>query len=339
MDLILKKKKKINYGLELLRMMMSFWVILFHFYLPKNKIIFDIIKNHGFHVPTFIIISFFFLYDSLNFRKIKKMKERLERLLIPYILYPILTFIVQNFLYRFFNLTSLKTSLYQLIMQFIIGRCLCPVLWFHFNLILITILFDIISLIFKNNYLSILQTLGILCYFLQLSQVNFKYFNMFKHDIEFSVGYFAETLPLAVTGVSIASLDIINKLQKKRFKAYLFSISFLYIFFKYDLFIQIKGFGKQGIMYNIGGVSFFLIFSLIPLENLNKKLLNYIKNLTSYTPGIYLLHMHYNIFKDKIYLIKARTFYGCILNYIICYLVSALGFNLLKNNKFKSLFV
>ena len=62
-------------------MMMSFWVILYHFYLPKNKIIYNIIKKYEFHVPTFIIISFFFLYDSLNFRKIKKMKERLERLL------------------------------------------------------------------------------------------------------------------------------------------------------------------------------------------------------------------------------------------------------------------
>ncbi len=333
-------KKKINYGIELLRMMMSFWVILKHFYSPKNKIISNIIISHSFHVPTFFIISFFFLYHSLTFRIIKKMKDRIERLLIPYIIYPVLTFAIRKLLYNFFNYEWLKTSIYQLIRQFIVGRSLYPVLWFHFNLILITLLFNIISFIFKKNYLSILQILAILSYYLQLSGVNFQYFNIYKTTICFSVGYFAETIPIAVTGLSIASIDTINKLKKKRFMTYFFSISFLFIIFKYDLFIKIKGFGKQGLMRILGGIFFFLIFSLIPLENCNEKTLNYIKNLTSYTPGIYFLHGKiYTIFRDKISLIKAKTFLGCILNYLICYSISTLCYNLFKNTKLKFLFI
>lgn len=268
------------------------------------------------------------------------MKDRIDRLLIPYIIYPVLTFAIRKLLYIFFNYEWLKTSIYQLIRQFIVGRSLYPVLWFHFNLILITLLFNIISFIFKKNYLSILQILAILSYYLQLSGVNFQYFNIYKTTICFSVGYFAETIPIAVTGLSIASIDTINKLKKKRFMTYFFSISFLFLFFKYDLFIKNKGFGKQGLMRIFGGIFFFLIFSLIPLENCNEKTLNYIKNLTSYTAGIYYLHGKiYSIFSDKISLIKAKTFLGCILNYLICYSISTLGYNLFKNTKLKFLFI
>ena len=149
-------------------------------YKPKNKIIQNIIIKHKFHVPTFVIISFFFLYNSLLTKKIKKYKERLERLLIPYIIYPILTYIININLYYIFQIDSLKTSLYKLITQLILGRGLYGVLWFHFNLILITIFFYIISLIFKHNFLTFFQIVQIFSYIIQFSQINFKFFNTSK---------------------------------------------------------------------------------------------------------------------------------------------------------------
>ena len=141
-------------------------------------------------------MSFYFLYNNLSKRKIKKIKDRLERLFIPYILYNILFYIINNFFYIFFKFKNLKTSLYQLILQLIVGRELCKVLWFHFNLILITIFFYLISFIFKNYYLYFLQIIGIFSYLIQFSEINFNYFNRFRNTISLSVGYFAETIPL-----------------------------------------------------------------------------------------------------------------------------------------------
>ena len=334
------KKKSINYGLEILRMLMSFWIILNHLYRPKKKNIENFIIKHRFHVPTFIIISFYFLNYNLFARKIHKIKERLERLLIPYILYPILIYIIYFCLFHLFRFYSLNISLYHLITQIIIGRPICGVLWFHFNLILITISFYIISFIFKNNYLILLQILAIISYVMQFSQLNFQFFTKYSKIIKFSVGYFAETIPLAVTGISMASLDIINKLKKKRITTFFFSISFLLIFFKYNIFTPIKGFGKQGMMYNIGGVFFFLTFSLIPLENFNRKLLIILKYITSYTPGIYFLHINiYKIFRFKINSIKKKTFLGCLFIYLISYSISCICFNLTKKTKIKYLFI
>jgi fucose 4-O-acetylase-like acetyltransferase len=196
---------------------MSFFVILEHFYKPKNITLQEITIRLRFHVPTFLIISFYYLNNNLVNRKVDKIKERLERLLIPYLFYPIIIYIIYKFLYIFFHFEELRKSLYQLIIQFIVGRLICPVLWFQFNLILISVLFYIIAFTFKSNYLTFLQILGILSYLLQFSNINFNYFIKYTEYIGFSVGYFAETLPIAVTVLSISNLDIINISKKSAF--------------------------------------------------------------------------------------------------------------------------
>ena len=274
-----KSKNTRNYGVEILRMIMAFLVVIEHFYIPKNITLKKIAIRLRFHVPTFLIISFYYLNHNLVNRKVDKIKERFQRLLIPYLFYPIIIYIVNYFFYFFFHFEKLRPSLYQLIIQFIIGRLLCSVLWFQFNLILITILFFIIAFIFKSYYLPFLQILGILSYLLQFSNINYEFFKKYSHNISYSVGYFAETLPIAVTGLYISSIDIINISRKKFFLNIISYILFFFILFKYRIFSPVKGFGKQGILYNIEAVSFFVIFSLIQFDNLNKKILIWIKYL------------------------------------------------------------
>ena len=80
----MKTQKNINYGLELLRMLLCFWVVLYHFLKKSdNKLILSF-KKKMFHVPSFFFISFYFLFPIINRRKTNKMILRLERLLIPY---------------------------------------------------------------------------------------------------------------------------------------------------------------------------------------------------------------------------------------------------------------
>jgi len=333
-------KNSRNYGIEILRMIMAFFVIIEHFYKPKNNILQKITIRLRFHVPTFLIISFYYLNNNLEKRKVDRIKERLKRLLIPYSVYPIIIYFVYNFLYIVFHLEELRRSLYQLIIQFIVGRLLCSVLWFQLNLILITVLFYIIAFIFKTYYLPFLQILAILSYLLQFSNINYNYFKVYRDYIRYSVGYFAETLPIAVTGLSISSRDIINISKKNCLLNIILYTFLLYILFKYQIFSPVSGFGKQGISYNIEAVSFFLIFSLIQFDNFNKKILIFIRYLTNFTPGIYFLHTSiFPILKIKISLIKNYTFLGCLLIYLISYLISFIGYNSLKRNKLKHLFI
>jgi len=341
LNLSSKKNKKVNYGLELLRMLMSFWVIMNHCYKTKNYTFYNIFFRHRFHVPTFIIISFYFLYNNLSFKNINKIKFRLEKLFLPYLIYPTIIWFISNLLYFKYNTFKAEYCFKPLIMQFLIGRGIYGVLWFHFNLILLTILFYIISFIFTKHYLFILQILAIISYLMQYSNLNFKFFIQYKDSIKFSVGYFAETFPLAVTGLTLASLNIMQKLEKIRFKIIFFLSIFIFILFKYKIFVIIKGFGKQGLMLNVGSLSFFILFYLLPLENIkNSLIVVFIKYITNYTAGIYFLHIIiYKFLKNYIKLVIQKRILGCIIIYLVCYIICFICYKKLKNNKLKYLFI
>ena len=64
-----------NLGLELLRVILCFLVILFHYLRIENEYLKNIIKIKIFHVPTFIFISFYFLYENLCERNINKIND------------------------------------------------------------------------------------------------------------------------------------------------------------------------------------------------------------------------------------------------------------------------
>ena len=131
-------------------MVLSFWVIMNHIYQTKNKILENIIIKHRFHVPTFFIISFYFLGRNLSRRDINKINERLVRLIIPYIMYPALKYLIYDTLYIIFKTREQKIKFSSFIIQLLIGRDVFGVLWFHFNLIFLTIFFYIISFFSKN---------------------------------------------------------------------------------------------------------------------------------------------------------------------------------------------
>jgi fucose 4-O-acetylase-like acetyltransferase len=263
-----QKSKKVNFGIEILRMIMAFWVVLNHCYKTKNEILHNIIFCHKFHVPTFIIISFYFYYNSLSLKNINKIKSRLEKLFWPYLIYPTFIWFINYLLNINSNQFILKIYYKKLIMQFLIGRGVYGVLWFHFNLIFLTILFFILSFMVNQHYLLILQILAIISYITQYSNFNYNFFKRYKHNVKYSVGYFAETFPLAVTGLTFASLNIIKAMREIRSKIVFFSIVLIFLLFKYNIFTVIKGYGKAGFMLNIGALLFFILFYLLPIEKI-----------------------------------------------------------------------
>ena len=131
----MRKISERNYGLELLRTILCFWVVLFHsLRTTKSNFIINI-KRKMFHVPSFFFISFYFLFPVINGRNIEKMKLRLERLLIPYFIWPIITWSLSNIIFFLFNKSRFGRllTLYELIEQWIIGRKFFGQFWFLFK--------------------------------------------------------------------------------------------------------------------------------------------------------------------------------------------------------------
>ena len=61
------------------------------------KILLYILKDRRIHVPSFFIISFYFTYKQLVSFSLKLFLKRVEKLIIPYFLWPIIFFIFHNY--------------------------------------------------------------------------------------------------------------------------------------------------------------------------------------------------------------------------------------------------
>ena len=143
----LTKYKSIIFGIEILRMILCFWVITFHYSGKKIKFKYKII-THFYHVPTFCFISFYLTYKIFTLKSIIKIKQRFERLIIPYITIPIIFLIIKFFSSGFKK--NIKNILLDLYVQYITGYHFYIHLWFVQNLIIYTIVCGIIFFFSKK---------------------------------------------------------------------------------------------------------------------------------------------------------------------------------------------
>ena len=203
-----------NYGLQILKSILSFYVVKTHCFKQNsknNKILFYLLgKNRRIHVPSFFNMSFYFNYKCLKSKAPNRNCKRFERLLIPYIFWPIIVYLIDVILYNFFNFPSLF-CLRKLIIQIVLGVGIISPLWFQLDLMATTCLFLVIIYIFKKHYLFHLQLLMIFSYYLQYSKYHNYIFKNFKFYFKITIIREILVLPFAVTGFSLASYDIINK--------------------------------------------------------------------------------------------------------------------------------
>ena len=258
-----------------------------------------------------------------------KFKNRLLRLLIPYIIWPLIFFIIDNNLY--FNK---KISLHDLKLQLIIGRQFSIPLWFLFSMIFLTILFIITIIIFKHYFLFVLQILCIISYIMQYSHY-FYFFEEYKDNVKFPIIQTINILPLSFLGLIFSSFKIVDSFKSYRKNTLFLSYLFIYILFIYEVFVNLSEYG--GIIYIFSSISFFMGFYLLPLENLRSFTQKLIKQITSYTNGIYCLHTRINRF----FRIKFG-FNGTLKNnfiiYLISYYFSFIGIKLFGKTRLKYLF-
>ncbi len=336
------KKKKFDINLAILRIYLSFLVVNSHCLKRKNienKYLSKLLLNN-IHVPIFFIISFYFCYNLLISNNIKKIKQRFERILLPYFIWPLIIWILNN-LISFFLKNNLKNTFNDLKMQLLAGHCFMTVLWFQYNLIFTTLLFLIIILLFKQKTILILINLWNIAFFFQYSNINYYTFFKCKFCIKYSFGRFIEILPYCITGYILSSLKLINKLKKNIVKSIYLIIPLLFVVLKCNIFVRIRGFNYQGINLYIISVSIFIIISILSKhkKDNNKVIIKIIRIISNQTSGIYYLHIPIKSYlKNYILLIKNKTLIGSIIIYIFCYFISTIGIILFKDTKLRHLF-
>lgn len=323
-------------GIELLRVVLCFWIVLVHC-LSSSKLT-TLVQSNNYHVPCFIFISFFFFYNTLSRRNINKINNRFIRLLIPFWSWPIIIWIFNNIIFFFFSLNRFNRFLTtnELKIQLLLGRSFHAQLWFLFNLILFNLFFFIIAFIF-NNFLIILQLLGFFFYILQYSGISLKFFDNYNPCIRYSLGHCVATYPIAVISLSFASINLIHKLKFHPIKTLLFSFLLIFIIFKYEVFTIITGY--YGFKKAVVSLLIFIIFSSISLEKIDSKIFKIIiKRFTLYTQGIFCLHNIIRFYLIRLFKIKNVGINECIIVYITSYLICLIGTKFFQYSIFKYLF-
>ena len=338
-----KKKKGVNYGLSVLKFILSFIVLTSHNFdrkTTKNEYILNFTRERKLHVPSFFIMSFYFMSEHLNSLKVKIFLQRLMRLLIPYIGWPIIIWNINRFLNRKYN-KNLPGTYEELKLQLLWAQIYIRPLWFQWELIALTILFYIIIFIFRRHSLFIFQILLLLSYFAQYSGYNYNhFFKNYPYYNKYIYGLFLESLSFAVTGYTLGIYKVIDILQKNKIKTLILSILIYNIIADYNIFINNNGVIYNGINLNIQSMCLIFIFSLFPSDKItNKYISKYLILITSFTGGIYYMHVpirkYLNYFSDNI---EKGTFLGQIMVYCIIYCICFIGNSIFGKTPIKYLF-
>ena len=330
-------KKEKNYGIAILRVVLSFMVVLDHFYNQPKKYTFIHILYY--HIPTFFLISFYYTNNYFATFNIEKIKLRFERIVIPYICWSIIACLLNNIYYYILN-KECSHTIYDFYHNLLTGHVFFWALWFQNNLILTTLIVSIVVFSFKKDYLLILQFLMILSYIFQYSGENFRFFSQ-HFTIHYTVTYgrFLDNFPHSIVGFFIGAFNFTNQLKSHKYKSIIIYTITLVFLSKYNFDNNLKCFKYGGIRLTFAAVSIFSVFFL-SFENIkNKKIVKLLDTITNYTPGIYFSHflIGNGYFINLILGNKISSIYGCIILYLISYSFCFSLNKIIGNTKFKHL--
>lgn len=339
--------KNYNYGLAVLRIMMTFVVVLCHFWNSDDSftgIALFFHKLKPLAVPTFLLMAFFFFEKSLHACSLSSLKKRISRLLVPHICWAFIYFGVEIILSKFFNIILYDTeyNMYlQLFWQVLLGSAknLAPQFWYQSVLILYTILVWLIFKFIKSDKAYILLlAFTAASLFLQYSGINALWFGGLEYEQRYTLGRFVEMLPYIPVGLIIAKSGLVKILKKIKWVLLPLS-AMIFVFLNNSTRFTTGDFGYGGIYLLFTSTLIFLFFSILPISVLPKPFCAVIMFVSKYAFGIFCSHFLVGrIFNYYItyFGIQISEFLGCVAIWAICFVLSFL-ISLIPSKFFKQI--
>lgn len=317
---------KVNVGISLLKMIMCFEIVLYHFWRDTTYVIalypFYILRHWG--VSIFMLLSFYLVREKLLMKSKTEIKKRLWRLIWPQIGWAVIYWIVFSLVDIVFK-QNIVNGISDLLWQIITGHSpsLNESMWFQTVLILLTVLF--FSLFY---YLPERIGIILICFFipasliLQYSGLNYYLFGDLREELKYPLGRFCEMVPYASIGFLLSYSKVYLKLMKYWIYIFVPSVIVGYILLTTSIFYPPNGFGYSGIREIAIAVLFVTNAVIIPLDKLPEKVKNICFIVTKYTLGIYCIH---RLIATIVYAlleksgIETGTFIQCCMIYVLCY--------------------
>nr|WP_297767851.1 acyltransferase family protein [uncultured Butyrivibrio sp.] len=327
-----ESNKEYNYGIALLRIWMCFEVICFHLLNGSEgweghaaELPFYMVGLYNYEilaVPVFFIVAFIF---SSSFDNIGK---RLKRLIEPHVFWSTLIFTLYVLL-DCIGVGKFGYGFIDLIMQIIFGGAYNKQHWFQIDLIIITLLLYLTFKLLKKHKKYVAWCLLLLAIFCQYNGANLKIYNLTFPDVinpghvRFMLGRICECLPFATVGVLLCEYNVLKEKGRKTIFIMVMMCGVICLLIKYGVFVNINGYGYQGVFKIVMATATVVLFNYLPLGNiLPSFLLRIIKYVASYTMAIYFIH----VFIDQA---LQSLFADCLVNMLgtlsYCVLVFAIS--------------
>ena len=356
------KEKKVNLGLNLLRVWLSFEVVADHFWHAKGLTgtMAFLYAMRSVAVPCFLLMSFFLTANRYAGSDTKWLRTRFGRLCVPYFIWPVVYFVLILVLSavspHFVNTTVSTTELkaygfdlavngWDLVRQWVFGidRRLVHQFWFHGNLIFWTAGMFLLLFLVKgrNARIYALSVCMMVSFVMQYSPLNKMLFGGFDFEMKYSLGRLFATLPYAALALMIGFNQ--KRISEIRGGARVFlSIAglFLLFFVHYSKCLpRPSGLGYQGINLILMALGIVTFFYFLPLDKAPKWLEGAIGLVSRYCMGIYCCHLvlgwvmyswvlpHFGVGLETF----ASSVWIWIASWIVCWLIARIPGGLSKD--------
>lgn len=204
--------KKINTGLNLLRIVLTFGVVLDHFWMPTDPQVLDGVwkclwQLRTLAVPAFMTMTFFLTAGRFRESDGGWLRRRFSRLLEPYVFWAAVYFAVVLLLGRFNPVY--KADLGDLGLQLALGSSpvLCMQFWFHVDLMVLTAVFFALFKYVKGTggLFAVSLFSAAAGWTLQYSGLNYQFFGWMPFEARYVLGRLSSMLPYASAGFLLAA--------------------------------------------------------------------------------------------------------------------------------------
>lgn len=285
--------KRYNYGIALLKIIMSFEVVVNHFYEKGKETIlgkpFSIICTWA--IPVFMIISFYYLEKSNCFIDNKMIQKRMKRLLYPQVGWSIIIWCILN-IEAVFGFSE-KQDVRALIWQLFTGHRYNAPMWFLVTLIVLTCFYILMNRVLKSFALPIMIVTAAIAVVLQYNGFNYFLFHELRVELTYLLGRMAECVPFAVIGIVLGKYEVLENLLH-RWVIVMVVSSAVILAVEFGVYkkmlLRPDGFGYSGIPLLILSTLSVILFFVMPLK-VEGKISKYIISISKITFGIYCIHV------------------------------------------------
>ena len=290
---VLPNKRKDNVGVQFLRVVLSFTVIMAHF-LSNHSDKFYSIPLHNLiqcAAPAFMFLSFIFMEKVLSNPSYFTIRKRIIRLLWPYAIWGTVSWCISFFAGIIFK-SKVAGGIQSLFWQLATGggHHINAPLWYIAVLVWITLLYFLLFFFLRRKAILVINLLAFFCIILQYTGWNYELFKKLSFELSYPLGRIAEMIPYATLGFDVSC-------GKKHIVSFgnspytLFILLFIALaFFGFNQSSSAPGFGYQGMFLLLGTASFTTLFYLLPLQKLPEAIKRFIGFIGAHTLGIYCMH-------------------------------------------------